>query len=754
MKTLRVRTIISAMLLCAVAFGQQNKPLILVKDGEPKYSIVTAARSSVNENRAAKLLQEYIQKISGATLPIYTDQERPVKNEIIVGFSDRTKEKKWRELGGTLAPDGYQINTEKGKLLILGGKHKGTIYGVVELLEKYLGCRKYSPTVEYVPQKSTIALARIHIADQPANTFRVVYGRFSRDEAYKTWQRLDNVDDVFADGFMVHTLGRLIPSQRYFKTNPEYFALVNGKRIIDQPCLSNPEVLSIVIEELKKEMAEQPDKNVWSVSQNDIISYCQCPACRAAIEEEGSPAGPIIRFVNKVAEQFPDKIISTLAYEYSRSAPKATKPRDNVQIMLCTIELNRSKSIESDTASRQFVKDFSDWGKISKHIYLWDYTVNFSHHVSPFPNLHVLQPNIQFFTRNGAHEQFQQSDTDVGHEFSELKSYLISRLLWNPAINADSVIDDFLDGYYGKAAPSIRRYIERLEAECIRSGERLDIFEPPMAHAGSFISADNMATYNKFFDEAEASVKDQPEAIQRVKVARLPIEYAAMEIAKDDMFGSRGWYRGDSNKFTLRPDMKNMLEDFYATCKANGVQTLKEAGLTPEEYYKTTLLFIDVKVDDDIAFRKKVVASPMPSPKYSKGDPAVLTNGVQGANDYRAHWLGWEHTDFQLTLDLDSITSPHFVNISTLYDLMDWILHPVSVKCEVSSDSISWIESGTQRVEGDQKKEETIRNFRFTDNLQNIRYVRFSIAGIKSLPAWYPSVEGDSWVFVDEIVVK
>jgi hypothetical protein len=85
---------------------------------------------------------------------------------------------------------------------------------------------------------------------------------------------------------------------------------------------------------------------------------------------------------------------------------------------------------------------------------------------------------------------------------------------------------------------------------------------------------------------------------------------------------------------------------------------------------------------------------------------------------------------------------------------MDWILHPVSVKCEVSSDSISWIESGTQRVEGDQKKEETIRNFRFTDNLQNIRYVRFSIAGIKSLPAWYPSVEGDSWVFVDEIVVK
>src|SRR5208283_4173015 len=237
MKTFRVRTIISAILLCAAAFGQQNKPLILVKDGEPKYSIVASAHSSVNEQQAAKLLQEYIQKISGATLPMYTDQERPAKNEIIVGFSNRTKDKNLRTLGATLAPDGYQIITQKGKLFILGGVHKGTIYGVVELLEKYLGCRKYSPTVEYVPKKSMITLGRIHIADQPANTFRVVYGRFSRDDAYKTWQKLDNVDDTFADGFMVHTLGRLIPPQQYFKTNPEYFALVNGKRIVDQPCL-------------------------------------------------------------------------------------------------------------------------------------------------------------------------------------------------------------------------------------------------------------------------------------------------------------------------------------------------------------------------------------------------------------------------------------------------------------------------------------------------------------------------------------
>ena len=108
--------------------------------------------------------------------------------------------------------------------------------------------------------------------------------------------------------------------------------------------------------------------------------FIQCDACAKVIAEEGSAAGPIIHFVNKVAAQFPDKIISTLAYQYSRKAPKYIKPANNVQIMLCTIELNRSKAIEFDSLSVSFLKDITDWGRISQNIYLWDYTVNFSHH--------------------------------------------------------------------------------------------------------------------------------------------------------------------------------------------------------------------------------------------------------------------------------------------------------------------------------------------------------------------------------------
>ena len=177
------------------------------------------------------------------------------------------------------------------------------------------------------------------------------------------------------------------------------------------------------------------------------------------------------------------------------------KPAANVQIMLCTIELNRSLPIEDDPSSRQFLQDIVDWGKISRNIYLWDYTVNFNHHVSPFPNLHVLQPNIRFFVRNGARQHFQQSNTGAGHEFSELKHYLLARLLWNPEVDARRGGEGVPRRLLRRGGPVDR---EGTSPDCgtrlRRSGARLDIYEPPASHAEDYLSGDQVALYNEWFD--------------------------------------------------------------------------------------------------------------------------------------------------------------------------------------------------------------------------------------------------------------
>ncbi len=739
---------------CARAF-------VFVDRGRPAATIVIPADGGSVERRAAEILQSSIQKMSGIVLPIRAAEAPGAGHVAAIGFDGNALPPSLASLRSSVRTDGFLVGTTTGSLFIISGGGKGAIYGVVHLLEKHFGCRMYSPTAGVFPRRDDLVLGCLLERENPANEVRIVNGDFARDPDYRDWMRLQVPDEIYGAGYYVHTFHKLVPWQEHFAAHPEYFAWMNGKRVIDQPCLSRPEVFEMVVARLRGEMAAQPDRHVWSVSQNDNFSYCQCPECAAAIEEEGSPSGPLLRFVNRVAAAFPDKIISTLAYQSTRPAPRLTRPAPNVEIMLCTIECDRSRPLTDTPSGRAFVRDLEDWRRICDRIYLWDYTVNFSHLVSPFPNLHVLEPNIRLFMDRGVRRHFQQTNAGPGHAMSELKSYVLARLLWNPNGGVKAVVRDFIDGYYGRAGPSIRRTIEALQGALERSGAGLDIYEPPTAHAEGFLSGADVAAYNAIFDKAEAAVARDPAALPRVRTARLPLMYAMIEIGKSDLFGPRGFFAERGGRFQAKPEMVVLLDEFIERCRAAGVRNLNEAGLTPEAYHEASKRFIDVQVEGNLAFRRAVTADPQPSPKYAKGDLAVLTDGVRGAHDFRVHWLGWEGVDATLTLDLGSPRAVREIALSTLSDQRSWILHPGRVGCEVSADGLSYRDLGTIPVEGDHRGEETVRPFgwragEFVDPaaLAAVRYVLFRIEGTKALPDWHPSAGGASWFFVDEIVVR
>ncbi len=738
-KTLQIFAIIVTLSACST---KQKGNIRLVDSGKSDYSIAIPQQASADEIRAAEFLQFHVYNISGCSLPIVF-METPLSSPAV--YISKTNE--------IAEGDWFRVFTIENNLYIQGGKARGCVYGVSELLEQYLAVRYYSPKHVVIPQSHSIVLPVLDISGTSPNTYRNINGHFAEDANYRDFHRLHLIEDMFAVGYFVHTFHKLVPWQQYFRSKPEYFALMNGKRIIDQLCLTNEDVFRLTVEKLEQEMRLQPDKQFWSVSQDDNFSHCQCANCLRIIEDEGSAAGPVIHFVNRVAAYFPDKIISTLAYQYSRKAPAKTKPLDNVQIMLCTIELNRSQPIDVDKRSSSFLKDMEDWGRISNHIFLWDYTVNFNHHISPFPNLHTLQPNIQLFVRNQVTEHFQQSNTGVGHTFSELKSYLIAKLLWNPNADAQAIINEFTGGFYGPAAIWIRKYMEHLQHEILSTGEWLDIYGPPTNHQQTFLSADNIRLYNSYYDEAFKAVAGMPVYELRLRTARMALQYAIMEIGKADMFGARGWYQEVDDDFVLNQHMLQTLEQFYQTGKQAEAAFINESGMTVEQYYQSTKRFIDVQVKGNLAFRKPVSAYPPPAAKYSEGKLALLTNGVRGANDFKVHWLGWEAQDFSLTLDLGSLIDVNTIEISTLYDPKSWILHPKSISCLVSADGNHFGVVDVQTIEGDQQHEEINKLFSFKGCNKKCRFIKFEIKGTKNLFDWHPSAGGGSWVFVDEIVV-
>ncbi len=395
------------IILLVFVFGCNDQKFKI--NGKEGYQIVIPSQADSLTQKAAGELQFYLTKLPKTDITIINESEYKGDKAIYIGRTDYSKTLDINF--SQLETDGYAFKQHKQNFIIAGGSEKGTLYGVYDLLQS-IGFRKYTSDYTYIPTVNSITLPNDTVF-VPQIKYRKVSFNDALDRDYADWHKLDVYTQIW--GSWVHTFNRLVPPHKYGKTHPEYYAFWDGKRHSGEGselCLSNPEVLDIVIKNMKWAIAEKPHMKYWSVSQNDNNNPCRCDACKKLNEKYGGDpdrhSGSIIYFVNKVAKEFPDKTISTLAYWYSRESPENIKLEPNVNIMLCDIESKRHKPVPQ--TDPEFANALKDWGKLAKSIIVWDYTVQFRNLVSPFPNLHTLKPNIKFFVDNNVTEMYEQGD--------------------------------------------------------------------------------------------------------------------------------------------------------------------------------------------------------------------------------------------------------------------------------------------------------------------------------------------------------
>jgi hypothetical protein len=739
--------------------GKNDNALIILADNEASlYRIVIPAAATPVEMKAATVLQNYLLQISGAALPIITADKHRSRYEIVLGQNERVDELKIGLNFNTLKDDGFLIRTDSLRLLIAGGTEKGTLYGVYTFLERYLGCRMYSPTVKVIPKKSRITLGAINDLQVPVISFRDTHYRVTWDAEYTDWHKLDH--DEKGDrpdwGMWVHTFNELVSPELYYHDHPEYYSSVNGERIPTQLCLTNRDVLEITIQNLRKKIAQNPTARYWSVSQNDNKNFCTCANCKAIDDREGSPSGSIINFVNQVAEQFPDKMISTLAYEYGRKAPKTLVPKENVNIMLCSIEAFRDKPLEQDPESADFVRDVVEWGKIAKDIIVWDYVIQFNNLISPFPNLHVLKPNLEFFAKHGVNAMFEQGNREVGGEFASLRAYMISKFLWNPKENADTVMNDFLKGYYGKAAPSIRKYIDEMKTALLASGKPLRIFGTPNEAASSYLTPALIERYEKIFDEAELLVADSAAMVERVRIARLPLHFAIMEQAKKNFTGSLGVFEKVNDRWEVRTSIRSRIDPFTDLCIREGVTQVKEWSTSPEEYRSAMYRLFSQGMNEHLAFGKKVqFISPAPDRLPAETDRNMLTDGKRGSHDYDYNWFSFPGENLEVVIDLEATKNVKRIE-SAYYQYAFWLrVLPQKVEYFLSQDGQQFdlVATINNTLPIDQYGGQQ-RDFIAEFAPREARYIKVKAFTIGNTPGWHPGAGRPARMLVDEIVVE
>jgi hypothetical protein len=732
--------------------------IVLAENEVSRYRIIIPSAATDQETKAANVLQRYLLEISGTAIPIIEANNHKSKYEIVLGQNERLDELKIGINLNTLKEDGFLIKTDSMRLIIAGGSEKGTLYGVYTFLEKYLGCRLYSPTVKVVPKQNRIALNSIHDLQVPIITFRDTHYRVTWHDEYSDWHKLDHDEhgERTEWGMWCHTFNALVPPEIYYKDHPEYYAMVNGERLPTQLCLTNTEVLDITIKNLRRKIAENPSATYWSVSQNDNKNFCTCDKCKAIDDREGSPSGSIIHFVNQVADQFPDKMISTLAYEYGRKAPRTLKPRENVNIMLCSIEAFRDKPIAEDPTSADFVRDVEDWGKIATDIIVWDYVIQFNNLISPFPNLHVLQPNIKFFADHGVNAMFEQGNREVGGEFAALRAYMISKFLWNPNENADTVMNDFLKGYYGPAAPFLRQYIDEMRKALITSGKSLKIFGTPIEAASSYLTHPLIQSYEKMFNQAEAAVADSAPLLERVKIARQPLEFAIMEQAKENFAGSMGVFEKVNGRWEIRTAIRARIDPFTDLCIREGVTQVKEWSTSPEEYRSAMYRLFSQGMKEHLAVGKKITfISPAVDNIPDDEDPTMLTDGKRGSHDYDYNWFSFPGENLEVVIDLEALKNVKRIE-SAYYQYGFWLrLLPKKVEYFVSQDGQRFDLVGTvnNTLPIDQYGGQQ-RDFIAEFESRPARYIKVKAHTIGNTPEWHPGAGRPASMLVDEIVVE
>lgn len=568
-------SLVLAFVLLASATGHAASQATLVEKGRSKYRIVVPADAIAAERFAAEEMQVYLERISGVRLPIVTDAEKLTSREIVLGDGARLRKLGVRLDTHALGDDGFVVQWAKDRLVIAGARPRGTLNGVHTFLEEQLGVRWYTPELEVVPRTNRVRLAKASASRSPALEYREVFwtemmrnGDFaSRHRLNGDHCRLEAKHGGAAVSYFpfVHSFDALVPPA-LFESHPEYFPLIDGKRKggYVQRCLTNPDVLRLSIERVREWIRDHPEATILSVSQNDTINYCQCDACRAIDDAEGTPCGSLLKFVNAVAAAIeadhPKVRIDTLAYQYTRMAPKTLRPHRNVIIRLCSIECCFAHPFADcpSKANQRFCEDIVAWQPVAPLLYVWDYTPNFAHYQQIFPNFDALQPNVQFFVKHGVKGLFEQGNYSSGGmgEMGPLRSYVLAKLLWNPDTDVARHIREFTDAYYGRAGAKIREYLE-LTHQPVRGTEcHAHIFDGPKS---CYLPAGTVAEAEQLLIQAEQLAGEDPQKF-RVQVATLPVWYAQLSDKKLE-----GWPR------------TQLLRRFLEVARKAGVSNISES---------------------------------------------------------------------------------------------------------------------------------------------------------------------------------
>lgn len=575
----------AAMFSVFILAAHPAHALLIAKDGKSSFAIVVPDDAIPAEMSAARELRDYLREISGVSLSILRDsQASGNKRQILVGPSASVRkllpDQNWDALG----TDGIVIKTLPDKLILAGGRPRGSLYAVYSFLEDTVGVKWWTSDESTVPTSSTLDIPQLDVAYAPKLLYREAFNRDPNDHPRFAAHLKNNghhaqIPEKFGGHYNIlgwcHTSYALMPPAKYFASHPEWYSLQGGKRKFEggQLCWSNPEMCKELARNALALIRKNPSAGIISISQNDWHGACQCEACTAIEKREGSAAGPLIQGVNavaaEIAKEYPKFFVETLAYQYTRKPPSTIRPASNVLVRLCSIEGDFAQPLSSDS-NAGFRNDLQSWKAIAPNLFIWNYVTTFADYLIPHPNLLPMGEDLRFFTQNNVVGVFEQGDyaNKLAGDFLPLRAWLAAHLMWDPSRSQAELQKEFLTGYYGAAAPCMAEYLDLVNEPAKSPSFHLGCYNKDT----SFLTSETLKRATELFDAAALAVKGNPDLSRRVRRERLALDH--VKLLRYDMASCQK--SAEEKGEAACQEYNALADDFVATAQKMGVRNYSE----------------------------------------------------------------------------------------------------------------------------------------------------------------------------------
>ena len=524
MHKLVTRSMLAAAVVLSVLLGSVEAGLELMRDGQPRATIVVAAKHSAVAELAAKEFQVYVQKTSGALLPIVDEATEVAGAKVVIGPS---------ALARRLAPgvadlpaNGFVIRTRGDSLVLAGADGRGdplrvetqvgTLFGVYAFLRDQLGIRWIWPGElgEVIPRRGTIRVGNLERRHVPRMLYCYYGADFTKHSALTLWQRRNGIG-AKVNIFFGHAFNWLIKKELYDQC-PEMFVMLKGRRVFgSHPCYNSPEFLKRAIPWARKRIM-RPNVVAVSLMPNDGGGFCDatCPHCGKYMSPDKKEPDGVFRtdafvaFWNKVCEGVGDlpegKYFCTRTYGAYRSPPRKVRPHKRLMIVL-----HRGTGCYARPVREKDTESIRSWTSNGERPFLMDaHWFGAQRHALPIVLTDHMAKRVAMWNRYNL-KGFRGAACNKWSAFG-IMYYLGAGLLRDPGLTKEAILGEWY-GAFGRAAPAIRRLYAKVEAEFLNP------------HDGNYQKA---FLRTEFLDECDALLNEARTLAQNETI-RKRVDYVA-----------------------------------------------------------------------------------------------------------------------------------------------------------------------------------------------------------------------------------